>query len=130
MGMNMRSILLIGGVIIVTTLLVGVIWGWAAGLACLIGGFLITLLVYIRMALLRFYLRSYSLRTILYTNPISAILYSFVDPHRRSQSQESDDLNALFPTQKIQEQDELPQFHFTETADEENGENNKPGRPL
>jgi hypothetical protein len=118
--MNKRRILIVGGIVVVVTLLVGVVWGWAVALTCLAGVFLLALVVFSRMTFLKYYLGTYSLRTMLYTKPTSAELYSSVDPHNRTQPQEPDDLNALFPSQKMQEPDELPPFHFAEGTQEEN----------
>ncbi len=118
-SMNKKLILIVGGILLVGTLLVGAIWGWVTALSYLFGLFLVTLIVLGRYALLKFYLKTYSLRTILYTNPISAMLYSAIDPHRSNQSSDLDD---LFPTQKKQgpnESDELPPFRFTEGTEEQ-----------
>ena len=120
--MNKRLILIGGGIFIAVTLLIGLLWGWVSVLAFLIGLSLFALIVLGRYALLKLYLKTYSLRTVLYTNPFSAILYSFVDPQRRKGSSDLDD---LFPSQKRQEPeqaDELPPFHFTDTTEEEQKE--------
>lgn len=117
--MNKKLILIVGGILLVGTLLVGAIWGWVTALSYLFGLFLVTLIVLGRYAFLKFYLKTYSLRTILYTNPISAMLYSAVDPHSHNQS---NDLDSLLPTQKKQrpdELDELPPFRFTEGTEEQ-----------
>ncbi len=110
--MSRRLLLLVVGILLVGVLLVGVLWGWFTVLAYLIGLLLITLVVFVRYALLKFYLKTYSLRTILYTNPFTAILYSMIDPHRNNSSS---DLNDLFPSSQKQGQDEsqeLPPFRF------------------
>lgn len=107
-----QLILIIGGILLVGTLLVGMIWGWVTVVAYLIGLFLVTLVVWGRYALLKLYLKTYSLRTQLYTSPISAMLYSVIDPHSRTQSS---DLDELFPSptkQKPDELEELPPFRF------------------
>jgi hypothetical protein len=112
--MNKQLILIGGGIFIAVALLVGILWGWAGAIAFLVGLPLIALIVFGRYALLKFYLKTFSLRTVLYTNPFSAVLYSFVDPHKRKGSS---DLEDLFPSEKRQEPegvDELPPFHFTD----------------
>jgi len=101
--MNKRLILLGVAIFLALTLLIGVAWDWVSALAFAIGLSLFALIVLGRMALLKFYLKTYSLRTILYTNPFSAMLYSVVDPHRRNNSSDLDD---LFPSQKRQEPEE------------------------
>ncbi|MEO8953010.1 MAG: hypothetical protein ABI465_00435, partial [Ktedonobacteraceae bacterium] len=84
--MNKKLMLIVGGILLVGLLLVGATWGWVTALSYLIGLFLVTLIVLGRYALLKLYLKTYSLRTILYTNPFSAMLYSAIDPHSRNQS--------------------------------------------
>ena len=121
MNMNKRLILIVGGISIVGNFLIGTIWGWVTALSFLIGLFLFALIVFGRYALLKFYLKTFALRTVLYTNPISAILYSFVDPHS---SKQSNDLDDLFPSKKTQEPEELPPFHFKEATEEEQRGNN------
>src|SRR5438105_13306054 len=121
--MNKQLILIAGGVLLVVTLLVGAIWGWVTVLSYLIGLFLVALVVMGRYALLKFYLKVYQLRTVLYTNPFSAILYSVTDPHNRNQSRDLDD---LFPSQKTQgpdESEELPPFRFTKVTEEKRERN-------
>lgn len=113
--MNGQLTLIGGGIVLVVILLVGAFWGWVTALAWLIGIALFTCIVLGRYALLKLYLKTYTLRTVLYTNPISAMLYSAIDPHQRYQTQEPDD---LFPSQKIQEPEELPPFDFTEVTEE------------
>ncbi len=124
--MHKQLILIIGGILLVIALLVGVVWGWVTVLAYRIGIFLVTLIVLGRYALLKFYLKTFSLRTVLYTNPISAMLYSGIDPHN---SNKSSDLDDLFPPQKTQrpeEPEELPPLRFpeaTEAIEEQRGNN-------
>lgn len=100
--MDKQLILIGGGIFIAVTLLIGVLWGWVSVLAFLIGLSLFTLMVLGRYVLLKLYLKTFSLRTVLYTNPFSAILYSMVDPQSRK---ESSDLEDLFPSQKRQKPD-------------------------
>ena len=100
--MDKQLILIGGGIFIAVTLLIGVLWGWVSVLAFLIGLPLFALIVLGRYALLKMYLKTFSLRTVLYTNPFSAILYSMVDPQSRK---ESSDLEDLFPSQKRQKPD-------------------------
>lgn len=124
--MNKRLIYTVGGILLVVLLLVlvGALWGWVTVLAYLIGLFLVTLVVFGRYALLKFYLKTYSLRTVLYTNPISATLYSVIDPHRSNQSSDLDDLFPSPKTQRSAEPEELPPFRFTQAAAAEQRENN------
>jgi hypothetical protein len=110
-SMNKRLILLIGGILLVVTFLVGTIWGWVAALAFLIGVFLITLIVLARYASLKQGFnplegdaqKTNSPRTLFYTEPIWWGLYRMVYPHNRNQSR---DLNDLFPSQKTPGPDE------------------------
>ncbi len=122
--MNKRLIRIVGEILLVVMLLVGALWGWVTVLAYLIGLFLVTLVVFGRYALLKFYLKTYSLRTVLYTNPISAMLYSVIDPHKSNQSSDLDDLFPSPRTQRSAEPEELPPFRFTKAIEEEQRENN------
>ena len=122
--MNKQLIFIAGGIFIAVTLLIGVVWGWVSVLAFLIGLSLLACVVLGRYALLKLYLKRYSLQTVLYTNPFSAILYSFVDPHSKK---ETSDLDEFFPSKKRREPestDELPPLHFTDTVEETRKENN------
>ncbi|MFL5702826.1 MAG: hypothetical protein ACJ8AG_08355 [Ktedonobacteraceae bacterium] len=121
--MNKRLILIVGGIFLVVTFLVGAIWGWITVLAYLIGVLLVTLIVFGRYALLKFYLKTYQLRTVLYTNPISAMLYSVIDPHSRNQSHDLDDLFPSPKTQGPDESEELPPFRFTKATEEQRESN-------
>lgn len=116
--MNKRFILILTGM-----LLVGVIWGWFTALAYLIGIVLVTFIMLGRYALLKFYLKTYSLRTRLYTNPISAMLYSVIDPHRSNNSSDLDDLFPSHQTQRPEESEELPPLRFTEATEVQRGNN-------
>ena len=116
--MNKRLILIGGGIFIGITLLIGVVWDWVSVLAFLIGISLLASIVLGRYALLKLYLKRYSLQTVLYTNPFSAILYSLVDPHGKK---ETSDLDEFFPSKKrpgTQPADELPPLHFSDTNED------------
>jgi predicted MFS family arabinose efflux permease len=113
-SMNKQLILIVGGILLVGTFLVGAIWGWLTLLEYLIGVFLVTLIVFSRYALLK----NYPLSTMLYTVPTSW-LYRVMNPQSRNQSRDLDD---LFPSQKTQEPDgseELPPFRFTKATEEQ-----------
>lgn len=116
--MNKLLIILIGVAILVgVTMLVGFLWNWVMVLAVYIGVFIFGLMAFGRYGILKLYLKTYSLRTILYTNPFSAILYSVVDPHSKNQSS---DLEEIFPSEKSQqhqESEELPPFHFKDASE-------------
>ena len=116
--MNKRLILLIGGILLVVTFLVGTIWGWVAALAFLIGVFLITLIVLAKYASLKLFPC-----TLLYTEPIWWGLYRMVYPHKRNQSRDLDD---LFPSQKTPGPDELEEllpFSFSKATEEQRESN-------
>jgi hypothetical protein len=123
--MNKQLILIVGGILLVGTFLVGAIWGWVTVLAYLVGLSLVTLIVLTRYVLLKFYLKTYSLRTILYTNPSSAMLYSVIDPHSRNQSRDLDDLFPSPKTQGPDESEELPPFRFPKATEELRDKNTK-----
>ena len=108
--MNKQLILIVGGILLAVMLLVGMLWGWVTVFAYLVGILLVTLIVWARYALLKFYLKTYSLRTILYTNPFSAMLYSIVDPHRSTQSS---DLDNLFPSPKHKNRQSRKNYHHS-----------------
>ena len=110
--MSRQLLLLVVGILLVGVLLIGAIWGWFTALAYLIGLLLFMLVVFVRYAMLKFYLKTYSLRTILYTNPFTAILYSMVDPHRNNSSSDLNDLFSTSKTQGQEELEELPPFRF------------------
>lgn len=104
---------------IAVTLLVGFVGNWVMVLALYIGLFIFGLMAFGRYGILKLYLKTYSLRTILYTNPFSAILYSVVDPHSKNRSS---DLEEIFPSeirQQPQELEELPPFHFNDADEKE-----------
>src|SRR5438270_7789655 len=61
-SMNKQLILIVGGILLVGTFLVGAIWGWLTLLEYLIGVCLVTLIVFSRYALLK----NYPLSTLLY----------------------------------------------------------------
>jgi hypothetical protein len=113
-SMNKQLILIVGGILLVGTFLVGAIWGWLTLLEYLIGVFLVTLIVFSRYALLK----NYPLSTLLYTVPTSW-LYRVLNPQSRNQSRDLDD---LYPSQKTQgpdESEELPPFRFTKANEEQ-----------
>jgi hypothetical protein len=133
-SMNKRLILLIGGILLVVTFLVGTIWGWVAALAFLIGVFLITLIVLARYASLKQGFNPLqSPRTLFYSEPIWWGLYRMVYPHNRNQSRDLDD---LFPSQKTpgpDESEELLPFSFSKATEEQresNTEEHKNSEPL
>jgi hypothetical protein len=95
--MNNQSILIGGGIFIAATLLVGVLWGWLSALAFVIGLSLFALIVLAREALLRPYLKTFSRKTMLTSNPLWAALYSSFYLHRQNQP---DGLDALSPSQR------------------------------
>ena len=107
--MNKQLILIVGGILLVGTFLVGAIWGWLTLLEYLIGVFLVTLIFFSRYALLK----NYPLSTVLYTVPTSW-LYSVMNPHSRNQSQK---------TQGPDESEELPPFRFTKATEEQRESN-------
>ena len=109
-SMNKRLILIVGGILLVGTFLVGVVWGWVTVLGYLIGVFLVTLIVLGRYALLK----NYPLRTILYSNPIT-----WLYPHSPNQSRDLDDLLPSQKTQGPDESEELPPFRFTKANEEQ-----------
>ena len=112
-SMNKQLILIVGGILLVGTFLVGAIWGWLTVLEYLIGVFLVTLIVFGRYALLK----NYPLSTIMYTVPTSW-LYRVMNPQSHNQSRDLDD---LFPSQKTQgpdESEELPPFRFTKANED------------
>ena len=112
--MNKQLILIVGGILLVGTFLVGAIWGWLTVLEYLIGVFLVTLIVLTRYALLK----NSPLSTMLYTVPTSW-LYRVLNPQSRNQSRDLDD---LFPSQKTQgpdDSEELPPFRFTKANEEQ-----------
>lgn len=116
--MNKRLILIVGGILLVGTFLVGAVWGWVTVLEYLIGIFLVALIVLGRYVLLK----NYPLSTILYSNPITW-LYSMKNPYSRNQSR---DLDNLFPSQKTQrpdESEELPPYRFTKATEEQRERN-------
>jgi hypothetical protein len=112
-----KQLLLSGGLIVIgVSLLIAILWGWIMVLAIYIGLFFLGLMVLGRYGLLKIYLKTYSLGTILYTHPFSAMLYSMVDSHR---SKQSSDLEDFFPAEKRphpQESEELPPLHFTDAS--------------
>ena len=117
-SMNKQLILIVGGILLVGTFLVGAIWGWLTVLEYLIGVFLVTLIVFGRYALLK----NYPLSTIMYTVPTSW-LYRVLNPQSRNQSRDLDD---LYPSQKTQgpdESEELPPFRFTKATEEQRESN-------
>ena len=112
--MNKQLILIVGGILLVGTFLVGAIWGWLTLLEYLIGVFLVTLIVFGRYALLK----NYPLSTIMYTVPTSW-LYRVWNPQSHNRSRDLDD---LYPSQKTQgpdESEELPPFRFTKANEEQ-----------
>ena len=117
-SMNKRLILIVGGILLVGTFLVGAIWGWVTVLEYLIGVFLIALIVFSRYALLK----NYSLDTILYSNPITW-LYRVMNPHSPNQSRDLDDLVPPQKTQGPDESEELPPFRFTKATEEQRESN-------
>ena len=117
-SMNKQLILIVGGILLVGTFLVGVIWGWLTLLEYLIGVFLVSLIVFSRYALLK----NHPLSTLLYTVPTSW-LYSVWNPQSRNRSRDLDD---LYPSQKTQgpdEPEELPPFRFTKATEEQRESN-------
>ncbi len=117
-SMNKRLILIVGGILLVGTFLVGAIWGWMTVLEYLIGVFLVTLIVLGRYALLK----NCSLRTILYTTPTSW-LHRVMNPHSPNPSRDLDHLFAPQKTQGPDESEELTPFRFTKATEEQRESN-------
>jgi hypothetical protein len=69
-SMNKQLILLAGVIGMTVTLLVGVVWGWVSALAFVIGLSLFALIVLARGASLKLYLKTFSRRSMLSTNPL------------------------------------------------------------
>ena len=111
-SMNKQLILIVGGILLVGTFLVGAIWGWLTVIEYLIGVFLVTLIVFSRYALLK----NYPLSTLLYTVPTSW-LYRVLNPQSRNQSRDLDD---LLPSQKTQGPDESEEQRESNTEEHKN----------
>lgn len=95
--MNKLALVIGGAIFIAEALLVEVFWGWLGTLAFVIGLCLFALIVLARGALLRPYLKTFSRKTMLTTNPLWAGLYRSFYPRRQNQP---NSLDAFSPSQR------------------------------